>query len=66
MRAKYRPFINIWEHLPSEFNELIKTLMVLIRQGENVGAQQRELDSIENFKHLLSGWKRAQVMTPTY
>lgn len=60
MRAKYRPFINIWEHLPSEFNELIKTLMVLIRQGENVGAQQRELDSIENFKHLLSGWKRAQ------
>ncbi len=60
MQRKYRPFINLWELRPPEFNELIKTLMVLIRQGDNDESKHTRAEPLENFKLLLNGWKRAQ------
>ncbi|WP_156294423.1 hypothetical protein [Serratia oryzae] len=60
MKSMYRPFINLWEHRPPEFNEIIKTLMVLIRQGDNDESRHTRTERQENFKYMLSGWKRAQ------
>ncbi|HGH0940079.1 TPA: hypothetical protein ACJHI9_003536 [Yersinia enterocolitica] len=60
MQRMYRPFINLWEHHPKEFNDLIKTLMVLIRQGDNNNLQHPKGSSLQNFKNVLSGWKKAQ------
>ncbi|WP_219952675.1 hypothetical protein [Dickeya zeae] len=56
----FRPFINLWGQHSPEFNELIKTLMVLIRQGDNDKSRNTRTEPIENFKCVLSGWKRAQ------
>lgn len=60
MQRKYRPFINFWERRSPEFKELIKTLMILIRQGDNDASRHTKDEPIEKFKRLLTGWKRAQ------
>lgn len=60
MYQKFRPFINLWERRSSEFHELIKTLMVLIRHGDNDESRHMGAEPLENFKRVLSGWKKAQ------
>lgn len=60
IQRKYRPFINLWDRYSSEFNDLIKSLMVLIRHGDNADSQHTRAEPLENFKRVLSGWKQAQ------